>query len=207
MKAHGCCRYEQGPLDAILAARRRHPFSAGGVTRIEVGMLAAGWGIVAEPLDEKRRPRSVVDSQFSMPFGAALAVAFGRAAAADHTAANLADPEIQRLMDLVECFHDPDLDASYPERWPASVRIHLEDGTVLEEQVDFPKGDPENPLDDEELVAKARSLVPGPAGDDAARVAARILSCTPAETGASQVLSEIRRVADAAVQAAGEEAM
>lgn len=160
VKAHGCCRYEQGPIDAILRLKAEHGFAADDVERVRIGMLSAGWGIVAEPLDAKRRPTTTVQSQFSMPFGAALAIARGRAAPADHSEANLADPELHRVMDIVECYRDPDLDAEYPGRWPAVVQILLRDGTELEERVDFPKGDPENPLSDDELLDKFRALVP-----------------------------------------------
>jgi 2-methylcitrate dehydratase PrpD len=160
VKAHGCCRYEQGPIDAILDLRRRHGFTAGDVASVHVGMLAAGWGIVAEPLDAKRRPTSIVESQFSMPYGAALAIVRGRAAAPDHNEANLADPEILRICDLVECYRDPELDVLYPGRWPAIVRVGLLDGTELEARVDHPKGDPENPFSDVELLDKLRTLAP-----------------------------------------------
>jgi 2-methylcitrate dehydratase PrpD len=160
IKAHGCCRYEQGPIDAILQLRDTHGFGAEAVESVRVGMLSAGWGIVAEPLDAKRRPATIVQSQFSMPFGVALAIVHGRAAPTDHSEANLVDPELHRVMDHVECYRDPELDAQYPGRWPTVVQIRLRDGTQLEERVDFPKGDPENPLSDDELLDKLRAIVP-----------------------------------------------
>ena len=160
MKAHGCCRYEQGPIDAILALRRAHDFDPVDIESVRIGMLKAGWGIVVEPLAAKRHPASVVESQFSMPFGAALAITRGRAAPQDHVAQNLADPEIARVAALVECYQDDELDAVYPARWPARVEIRLRDGRRLEAHVDHPKGDPENPFGDDELLDKFRSLAP-----------------------------------------------
>ena len=97
-------------------------------------MLSAGWGLIAEGLEEKRRPATVQESQFSMPFGAALAVVLGRASPADHAEANLRDPAIQRVMDVVECYRDPSLDARYPAAWPASVEIVLSDGAQRAKQ-------------------------------------------------------------------------
>lgn len=175
VKAHGCCRYEQGPIDAILALRREHGFGAGDVEAVRVGMLSAGWGIVADPLEVKRRPTSIVESQFSMPFGAALAIVRGRAAPSEHCEANLLDPEILRVCDLVECYLDPELDALFPERWPAVVRVRLYDGRELEARVDHPKGDPENPLDDDELLEKLRAVAPEVADADVRQLAALVL--------------------------------
>jgi 2-methylcitrate dehydratase PrpD len=191
VKAHGCCRYEQGPVDALLMIRAGNAFDIGDVEAIEIGMLGAGWGIVAEPLDEKRRPSNVVESQFSMPFGAALALVRGHAAPADHNQANLADPDLQHVMDLVECYRDPGLDARFPERWPAVARVRLRDGRVLEQEVEYPKGDPENPLSDSELVAKARSFAADGTADEAASFAAMLLEADLDELSAASALEEL----------------
>lgn len=189
VKAHGCCRYEQGPIDAILALRAATNFDSGDIESVEVGMLAAGWDIVAEPLSEKRRPRNVVESQFSMPFGAALAIARGRAAPADHNEANLVDPEIQRLMDVVECYRDPALESQYPERWPTNVRIRLRDGSVVEQEVNFPRGDPENPLSDDELLDKLRALAPEVGEDAVTAFAGSVLGSELDSTPAASVVA------------------
>jgi 2-methylcitrate dehydratase PrpD len=176
VKAHGCCRYEQGPIDAILDLRKRHGFGSADVASVRVGMLDGGWGIVAEPLEAKRRPSSIVESQFSMPYGAALAIVLGRAAAPDHNVANLRDPEILRVCDLVECYRDPELDALYPDRWPTVVRVTLRDGTELEQRVDYPKGDPENPFTDDELIDKLWTLAPEANEADVAAVSSLVLA-------------------------------
>ena len=128
---------------------------------------AAGWALVAEPLAAKRRPANVVDAQFSMPFGAAVALLRGHALPADHDAASLADPQLHALMDRVEPYRDPELDARYPAQWPAEVTVELRDGRVLRERVEHPKGDPENPLSPAELREKLAGLAP--AADPAAR--------------------------------------
>lgn len=160
IKAHGCCRYEQGPIDAVLALRRDIGFGPDDIAAVRIGVLAGGWDIVAEPIEAKRRPASVVDSQFSMPFGAALALVRGSASPADHTDAALHDEQILRVADLVECRTDPSLDSEYPRTWPASVEIELRDGSTHALRIDYPKGDPENPFTREELAARVRSFAP-----------------------------------------------
>src|SRR5438876_1203265 len=75
VKPHACCRYMQGPIDAVLALRAAHRIEPDQVERVEVGMLAAGFPIVCEPAEAKRRPASVVEAQFSLPFGVAVASA------------------------------------------------------------------------------------------------------------------------------------
>jgi 2-methylcitrate dehydratase PrpD len=181
IKAHGCCRYEQAPVDAVLALRARHGLGPDDVEAIRVGVLGAGWSIVAEPAEAKRRPASTVDAQFSMPFGAAVALVRGSAAPADHDEAAVADPAIRRVMERVHCHRDERLDAQYPAKWPASVEIELRDGTVVSEYVEFPKGDPENPLSRDELVAKLDSLAPGVAAAVRAGIVRLLLDTSLAE--------------------------
>jgi 2-methylcitrate dehydratase PrpD len=174
LKAHGCCRYEQAPIDALLALRAEHAIDPADVAAVRVGVLSAGWALVAEPEAAKRRPANVVDAQFSMPFGAAVALLRGHALPADHDDASLADPAIQAMMDRVHPYRDPALDAEYPARWPAEATIELRDGAAVSWRVDHPKGDPENPLSRDELRAKLAGLaphVPAPVRDRLAAIA------------------------------------
>jgi len=158
VKPHSCCRYMQGPVDAILAMMREHHLQAGQIQRIEVGVLEAGWGIVAEPKAKKYNPESVVDAQFSMPFGAAVAVIEGAAGLDQFTPENTRSPKIRDLMSRVVLVKDARLEETFPQEWPARVVIELENGQRHESFVRYPKGDPENPLSWEEMTAKFRAL-------------------------------------------------
>ena len=161
IKAHACCRYKQAPIDAVLDLVAEHDIAPEQVARIRVGVLEAGWNIIAAPEADKRRPSSIVDAQFSMPFGAAVAALHRSAGTRQYTPAVIASPEVAALMDRVECYRSADLDAVFPERWPAEVVIELHDGGSVSRRVDYPKGDPENPLTLPELQAKFRDLTAG----------------------------------------------
>jgi 2-methylcitrate dehydratase PrpD len=73
-------------------------------------------------------------------------------------------------MHLTTCRVDPALDAQYPAAWPARVEINLADGRTLCASVRHAKGDSRNPLSQDEVIAKHRSIVAGIVGrqtDDA----------------------------------------
>lgn len=165
VKPHACCRYAQGPIDAVLALRRTHALDPDAIARVEVGLVAAAFPIICEPAAQKRRPASVVDMQFSLPFSVAVALARGSASPAEFSLDTLADARVTRLLDVVEPVRDAALDAQFPRVWPAWVRVHLRDGSHVEERVTHPTGDPEHFLTREELASKfrrlaARSLAP-----------------------------------------------
>lgn len=159
LKAHTCCRYKQGPIDALLALRAAHRLTPEEVAEVELGLVSAGVDIIAEPVEAKRAPRNVVEAQFSMPYGAAVALCDGRADLAQYDETRLSDPRVKALMARVHYRTDPALDARYPAHWPAWARITTRDGRVLEAQVDDPKGDPGNPLSPAELRAKCDALM------------------------------------------------
>ena len=158
VKPHACCRYMQGPIDAVLDLVRQHEIRPDQVHKIEVAVLEAGWGIVAEPRNQKYNPQSMVDAQFSMPFGAAVAVVCGAAGLDQFTLDQIHSTRIREVMQKVVLVKDARLEENFPREWPARAIIELQSGQRYERFVRYPKGDPENPLTWDEMAAKFRSL-------------------------------------------------
>ena len=145
IKRHTCCRYNQGAIDALLAIRSAG-VQAGDVSSVVIGIPSVAVDIVAEPAAAKRRPASVVDAQFSLPFAAAAALLWGRAGLAEYDESRLDDPAALAVMDRVAYEVDPEIDRDFPERWRAWARVTTLAGEMFEQRVDDPKGDPGNPL-------------------------------------------------------------
>ena len=158
IKPHACCRYKQGPIDALLEIRAKHRPDPDRIQAVEVAVLRAGQALVAEPPEQKRRPRTIVDAQFSMPFGVAVALLYGRAGIETYVEENLASPRVRALMDKVRCVTDEEIEVGFPRRWAAKARLRTEAGEVHEAGLAHPKGDPENPLSWEELIEKYNQL-------------------------------------------------
>ena len=83
---------------------------------------------------------------------------FGRVGAAEVDQAALTDPRVQRLVRVTTALEDAEFSRRFPaERW-AQVRITLGDGRKLVSPAERARGNPENPLSDDELRAKYREL-------------------------------------------------
>ena len=158
IKPHATCRYNQGPIDCILEIVRDNDLKSEDVEAVTVGVLNAGFNVVASPEDQKRNPKNVVDAQFSMPFSAAVALTYGRASLDEYTDETISRPEIKDLMSRVSCVRDPELEANYPSRWPAWAEVQTKAGQKLRASIEYPKGDPENALSWQELKDKFRNL-------------------------------------------------
>ena len=161
VKPHACCRYMQTPIDALIELARKYEIQPDDVTQIEVAVLEAGWSLVAEPKDRKFTPESIVDAQFSMPFGAAVAVLDKSAGLEQFAEEKMRSPEVRRLMGRVVLVKDARIEKNFPTEWRSRVVVYLANGERYENFVRFPKGDPENPLSWDELAAKFRSLAGG----------------------------------------------
>lgn len=154
IKPHSCCRYKQGPIDCLLELRSQHNLQPDEIEEVSIGVLSAGYNLIAAPEEEKLNPQSVVDMQFSMPFGAAVALVYGRASLAEYAAGVSQRPQVKEMMSRVRCVTDPELDAHFPTRWPAWAEVRTRDGRSLRSQIEFPKGDPENALSWDEMKQK-----------------------------------------------------
>jgi 2-methylcitrate dehydratase PrpD len=158
VKPHAACRYSQAAIDAILALVAEHDVKPDQVDRVTVGTFQGGIPIVAEPLAVKRRPRSVVDAQFSIHFASAAAIMRRAVTLADYKPDRMFSPEMHAMMDKVDCVHAPELDSLFPKLWPANVEIALRGGAKLQKRVDVLHGDPEDPLSWDELIGKVDTV-------------------------------------------------
>ncbi|MBE3565775.1 MAG: MmgE/PrpD family protein [Thermogemmatispora sp.] len=171
LKPYACCRYMHGPIDCLLAIRRQHAPDPHHIRRVRCGVLSAGRGLVADPIEAKRRPGNVVDAQFSMPFGAAVALITGQAGLSAFSETWLQHPEIRALMQRVDCESDPELDRYYPTEWRATASVEMDDGQVFRASVRYPLGDPENPLSEDQLADRFHELAAAVIEEDARREA------------------------------------
>jgi 2-methylcitrate dehydratase PrpD len=164
IKLYPCCRYMHGCMDLLIDLAVEHDLAPADVLGIGCGVLSAGQRLIAEPLDSKRAAHSQVDAQFSMPFGAALALTRRGATLEDFEQASDVANELRPLMSRVECFTAPALDALYPESWPAEVWVRTSGGEVLRHFAPGTRGSPAFPATWADVEAKASRLI----GEDAA---------------------------------------
>ena len=158
VKPHACCRYNQGPIDCLLEIGKSNDFQAMDIEEVKIGVLSQGMRLVAEPVEAKRNPKSVVDMQFSMPFAAAVALSYGSASLNEYAIGIPDRPEVRHIMDRVQCVTDPKLDAQAPKLFPAWAEVRTSNGRTMRSELTYPKGDPENPVTWDEMRTKFNLL-------------------------------------------------
>ncbi len=158
-------------MDCALRLRERHALDPARIAEVRCRTAAGPIPRLWEPLAAKQRPRNGYAAKFSLPYLLASILVNGRATLADFTDEAAAD---ERLLSVAaKVFYDVDPTIDYPRHFIGHVAVRLDDGRVLEERQDHPRGGPDFPMTREELVAKFRANAALAISDErAARVVA-----------------------------------
>ena len=152
-KYHASCRHTHPAADALLQVMLAHKLKPSDITRVET-LVHQGAIDVLGPVTN---PSTVHQSKFSM--GTVLAIiAHYQFAGLQEFDEHFQDDAICLFRDRVMMTLDSEVDAAYPQRWIGKVKVHLNDGQILDGRVDEPKGDPGNSLSRTEITDKAMRL-------------------------------------------------
>lgn len=144
-KAYPCCAHLHAPIDAVLSLLGHDSPSLESIESIRV-FAPSRIKRVVEPQEARQNPRTVVDTQFSIPWTLACALVDHKVSLRHFTEEALGDHRYIGLARKVEV----DLHA---DRQGVSMEIKLKDGRTLRSPtVARPRGHPDNPLSMEEMV-------------------------------------------------------
>ena len=161
------------PISATLDLINGHDLAADEVETVTIYSLARAADILADP--SKYDPRTKETADHSLPFVIAAAVADRQVTPIQFTPAKIMDPTIRAQLDKVKVIADPEIEAVFPDLQRVRVVIRTTDGREVEQQLDYPKGDPRNPLTNDEISGKFKALAEGIAtAEDVERMQATI---------------------------------
>ena len=147
------------PISAALQIRQEHHLAPDQIAEVLVETTVRGADILSDPSKYKPKTRETADH--SLPYVIAAALADGAVLPSSFSDEKLQDPVIWDLLGKINVVADPEIDALFPRVKRARVSITTTAGEKYTAQVDHAKGSPENPLTDEELVAKFRANASG----------------------------------------------
>jgi 2-methylcitrate dehydratase len=133
---------------------------AENIESILIESFDAAVDIIGEE-EEKWRPKSRETADHSMPYCVAAALMDGEVNLQTFDEERIADPKLQALIQKVKIVRDDELSKKYPDGIPNNIEIETKDGRTIRERLDYAHGHPNNPLSDEEIVDKLRSLAEG----------------------------------------------
>ena len=187
IKPYPCCKLIHPALQALLELRAGNGISPECVTKIRAGINREDYDMICEPLDIKRRPRTVVDAIYSLPYVLSVGLVRGRVCLSDFRPESLTDPDVVGVTERVEPVRDESLPRFTDSGFPSWVELSTQDGRTLRQYAESVPGSPGRPMSDVDTDRKFRDCLSYAGADPG--LADRLLS----------ILSDLTRVPDASV--------
>jgi 2-methylcitrate dehydratase len=129
------------------------------VEKVRIRSLARAADILSDP--SKYDPQSKETADHSLPYVIAAALAERQVTPVQFEMRKIMDPTIRAQLRKVEVVADPEIEKVFPALQRVIVNLTTTDGRAFTKQLDYPKGDPRNPLSDAEVEEKFAALADG----------------------------------------------
>jgi 2-methylcitrate dehydratase PrpD len=153
LKPYASCRHTHPEIEAAFVIRQKDGFDAKEINAIRVKTYK---GVISK--HDFNTVYGESSARMSIPYSLAVALVTGKAGIAEFTEEYIKDPLIQRLTKLAVIEGDEELSRLVPDKRVAIVTVEQTDGKSFVNRVEYPKGEPENPLSEDELLAKFLSM-------------------------------------------------
>ena len=119
--------------------------------------------------------RGASSAKMSTCYGVACALQYNQCNIEHYSESRLAEIIQSGLIEKITVREDPSMSKESPAVRAARVTITLKNGLCMRKEIDHPKGEPENPMSDEEIIQKMDSLFRMTGRNDARAIAKQIL--------------------------------
>jgi 2-methylcitrate dehydratase PrpD len=148
IKPYPVCRWVHALVGAALQLRSDHGLRGEDVAAVEVSSFHEATRLFRDA------PETTAVAQYAISFPVAAALVHGRLGVTQITGDGLTDAETRRLVRATTVRESPDYNARFPAgRW-GDVVLVMKDGRRLASGPCDARGGPENPLREDEIVAK-----------------------------------------------------
>ena len=100
---------------------------------------------------------NVASAKMSIPFSVAVALTFGKAGLREYSADVITSDTVRKIIGTVTVEDDELISTEFPQKQIAEVKLSVGD-RIYSRRVEFPKGEPENPLTDSEFLDRFRDM-------------------------------------------------
>ena len=159
MKAFPTEALTHTPISAVLDIVKSNDLKPEQVEKVQIRSLARAADILSDP--SKYDPQSKETADHSLPYVIAAAIAERQVTPVQFEMKKIMDPTIRAQLKKVEVVADPEIEKVFPALQRVIVNLTTTDGRTFTKQLDYPKGDPRNPLSDAEVEEKFAALAEG----------------------------------------------
>lgn len=152
-KPYASCRYTHPPVEAAIHLRNQFGLKPEDVEQIKVETYN-----LAVSGHDHTDIKGAYSAKMSTPYSVAVALAYGKAGLQEFGEEVLENEDIKALTKKVQVVADDEMSRIFPDKQSAVLTIQTSDNTYSE-RVDFPKGEPENPMTETEFCERYEALM------------------------------------------------
>lgn len=152
-KPYASCRHTHPEIEACFNIKKKACFAFDQVDYVKVTTYK---GVIGK--HDFKDIHGEPSARMSIPYSVVIALATGRAGIAEFAEPYVSDATVLNLTQKVDIVPSDELSKLVPDKRVAIVEVVMKDGTVLTDKVEYPKGEPENPLTADENLAKFLSM-------------------------------------------------
>ena len=156
MKSFPIEALSHAPLTAMMKTVKENNIRADDVKEIKVEVIARAADILGDP--HKYRPTSKETADHSLPYCLAVGLADGMVTPLQFKEERIRDQSLIPIMDKVKVVANEEFEALFPKFQPSRVTITTNNGEQYSTRVDVPKGDPRDPMTEDEIAVKFTAL-------------------------------------------------
>lgn len=146
-------------ISATLKVVTGNNISYDQIESVTVTTIARACDILFDP--HKYRPESRETADHSLPYCIAAALVDHKITTTSFSEEKLKDPRIWEVIDKIKGEASEEFEKMFPAKQPSKVVICTKDGRVFSEYLEYPKGDPREPMTIEDLENKFNALSDG----------------------------------------------
>jgi len=144
-------------LSCLLNAMIGNNLEYSDIKEVKVTCFAQAYDILFDPT--KYRPESRETADHSLPYCMAAAMVDKKITTESFSDEKLNDPRIYEVIDKIKGEPSQEFEKMFPAKQPSRVVVTTNDGRTFEEYLEYPKGDPREPMTMDDLENKFNSLV------------------------------------------------
>ncbi len=156
MKSFPIEALSHAPLTAMMKCVKDNGLKAADVAEIKVEVIARAADILGDP--HKYRPDSKETADHSLPYCMAVGLVDGMVTPLQFKEERVMDKSLIPVMDKVKVVANTEFEALFPKFQPSRVTITSTNGKSYSTRVDVPKGDPRDPMTEQEIGVKFHAL-------------------------------------------------
>lgn len=155
-----CGRPNQPPINVALEAREKFGLDPDRVKRVDIYMNEHLYIAGCIPEDVRKKPGTIVEAQFSIPYNVACALVNGKVGLSDYTEENIRRPDVLTMAAKVYGNVDAEIEKAWHGKTsPVYIRIELNNGEILEHHLEYTLGCKEKPMTEKAIADKMDSCI------------------------------------------------